>query len=531
MKRAREPALVQQYLDEILNRSVDSSFDNQYQFLIFIGQIFNGTILSKTTDPKLTQKDFLNSLIVKNYYLTVETQDIVQGIVDLFYIGKVQGKFVINNLQKEETIRSVDRYVNPDNVSIVNNKVNLTIQQIEELKKSSKNFVNNINNEMTIESFLKPLESSLELKNLADKKIGARGYSTGEYKAGKGIFFDKANEFINFYKSPLLLNSPALEIPLQELNEAYTGLYSLCTKPVFSLANGENKTILLRQKEKNSQNYKFYIANLYNLGAYEKASSLDPFDAYTFTLTKTSLDTSGDQVILSVFARAFINPNTFLLDKNNQQNQTIIRIYESIFQPKREFVLYTIAAMCQTSLIKDVEKIFNNSKKLTLKSIKSIVNNNYDFTDDEADDDASSFELSVFIKGALALPPVIIKGVAEAADPNIAFSSKISLAVRIVKDLIKNLPTPPNLPEGAPTPKEIADEIPNIPVPAISIPLGFTFPFIFTPLTIAYLALCAFSIDNEEDGKDKLGNSSAENVTNPIDFCEPNEPDDPNDPE
>jgi hypothetical protein len=478
--------------------------DNQEPFL---------STMSKIYDENPTYR---NMLISSDYFSPNTKNQLMVNATGFFGVGGKIRNFndttVKQTLKLQKTLKLVD-----DTVAINSETfTTLTTQQLNKLK--TLNYASE--SDMTLESFFINFKDSEELKNLSDAKIGAQGYSSGGFidingiASGKGLFLNVENEFSKFYAPQEILGDTKYELPLQELKDAYAGLKNLCTKPFVKLSQGENRTILLRQKRPSGNSYRYYIANIYGING--STADLDPNNAYTFSYKKEKISTESQQVILTVFAKVNINQTTFILDKNNPQNKTVMAIFEDLFQQKKEFVFYAIAAMCQTSLMKDNEKIFNNSKRLVLKSISGVINNGYDYFNENNEDDEGSFELSVFIKAALALPPVIIKGIAEAADPNIAFTSKISLAVKMVKEFIGSLPVPPVPAPNVPTPKQIADQIPEIPVPFLSLPLGFTFPFLFTPLTIAYLALCGFSIGDEEDFKNQTGNST--NTT--VDVCE-----------
>jgi hypothetical protein len=497
-------SVFQAYLDEIFTRSQNNSAQFQYQFLEFIDILLR--------DQKYSR--LLQNINI-GFYIIPSTMEKLNKAVDKLFNNFTKSD-LRRVLEQEPNILEIDNIIRPETVSFdKDNLPGLSDEGANKLRILS-NRVNTIN----ISDFFIKIENNQKLQNFSDTKIGSRGYSSGLFVNNQGIFLNKPYEITRFSRPNLtLLNDPNLISLIQELEQSIKALKNICSKPNFTINEGVNKNILLQQKNTKSSNPKFfyYLANIYRPRANIDLSKIDPNNAMRFTLKKDPTSSSGDVVILTVFSKVKIDDKTYILDKNDKNNKDLIDIYETIFQPKKEFVFYTIAAMCQNSLMKDVDIIFNNSKRFILKNIKSIVNNNYDYINSEEENDSSSFQLSVYIKAALALPVVIVKGLAEAVDPNIAFTSKISLAIKVVKEFIKSLPAPPGV---TPTPQAIADEIPDIPVPLLSLPLGFTFPFMFTPLTIIYLILCGFSIDDEENFKSNLRNLSNKDGSEVVEICE-----------
>ncbi len=222
--------------------------------------------------------------------------------------------------------------------------------------------------------------------------------------------------------------------------------------------------------------------------------SLDPFNAfrYSYPAPQNILARFGNKVLVTVLTKIKLKDD-YTLDKTDKISKLLEANFNSLVDTKQTLNYLTVLAMSQVSLTKDIDKIFNITKRRLLTTIEYITNNGFYYESEYKEEDSAAFSFSVIIKAAINIPKVIVKGLAEAIDPNIAISSKVSLLVRIIKELLGAI--------DQPDVKEALKKIPDIPVPIISLPLGFTFPFFFTPLTIIYLILLGFDFDSDEQDK------------------------------
>jgi hypothetical protein len=331
-----------------------------------------------------------------------------------------------------------------------------------------------------IEKNIEPIAISL------DKKIKAAKFATvdKDIDTNKGLL-DK-----------LISNLPFIVVDDTTKNITFNTTYYInkflkdtSAPSDVELREGQTKFVIAKKPlQKKNEYYLCAITKKTILQINAINGSLDPFEAFLY---KTP---AQDSILLTVITKIKLNDD-YTLDKTDKINQTVEANFNKLVDTKQTLSYLMLLSMCQVSLVRDVEKIFNITKILILTTIEYIINNDFYYVSEYAEEDSSAFSFSVFIRAALSIPKVIVKGLAEAIDPNIGISSKISLAIRIIKELLGSIPQ-----------QDVQDavkKIPDIPVPIISLPLGFTFPFFFTPLTIIYLILFGFDFGSDDDERNK----------------------------
>jgi hypothetical protein len=496
------------YLTEDVNKSIKY---NLKSFFLMIEKI---KLQSISDDDDISNETIINDYIIDNSSIISILKEEFNSKIRNFISELEEGskKTFINYSEEDySSLTIVSYYPQPQEKD---GKFNLTREQISKISKMrisdfDENLSNISNAFLTLitdkeKIFLQDNDEFLKDFNpLNDSEIKNKFNSYAKFFIYRNQDIDDLRNF-NIYLS---------KFSRERVHDIFKEKYPNLIDVSFSMYNlikesktiGPNENLLLNIKRGN----KFYTCAVTNIVEKTDRKKLDPKSFYTYKLVYPEDETKNRDVILTVFSIVTLDKD-YLIDKTSETNTKIISIFNQIFRPTIEYTFYVIASICQTSLLNNIDKVFDNSKRLLLKNIRYSINSAYNYNSDEEDEeDENSFDLGIIIKAAIALPKVVIKGMAESADPNIAFSSKISLAVKIAKQAIAAIPQVPGGPKG----KEIADKIPDIPVPVVSIPLGFTFPFLFTPLTAAYLALVGFGDEEDEETESKEKQASG-NATN-----------------
>jgi hypothetical protein len=170
-------------------------------------------------------------------------------------------------------------------------------------------------------------------------------------------------------------------------NESYYNQFSRDNLGSKISLTPNNSTKFMIAKKPNQRKNEYYLCaytlksnseiNIYEAGTTKVAGatapttkivkSLDPFDAfrYTYPAPQNILAQFGNNVLVTVLTKIKLKDD-YTLDKTDKVSKLLEANFNSLVDTKQTLNYLTVLAMSQVSLTKDVDKIFNVTKRKLL---------------------------------------------------------------------------------------------------------------------------------------------------------------------